>query len=107
MVGNKLTQLMTFNKPQKEVYLYVSKKNIRQLVIVLSNLQKKCIKMLKNRKNPLQKMFFAFSRFTLFQTRDPFFSVPASAIFLIFFLFERACQDAELDRVAFLNKAFF
>ncbi len=59
--------------------------------------------MLKNRKNPLQKMFFAFSRFTLFRTRDPNFSVPARAISLIFFLLERACQDAEHDEALFLN----
>ncbi len=32
---------------------------------------------------------------------DPNFSVPARAISLIFFLFERACQDAQHDEAFF------
>jgi hypothetical protein len=48
-------------------------------------------------------MFFAFSWLTLFRTRDPNFSVPARAISLVFFLLERACQDAEHDEALFFN----
>ena len=37
---------------------------------------------------------------------DPKFSVPACAISLIFVLFERACQNARIDRVLFLSSYF-
>jgi hypothetical protein len=38
---------------------------------------------------------------------DPNFSVPARAISLIFFLFKRACQDAEHDDALFFKILLF
>ena len=54
-----------------------------------------------------RKMFFVFSRFMIFWFWDKEFSVPARAIYLNFFLFERARRGAGHYRVLFLIKLCF
>jgi len=66
-----------------------------------------CLKIRKNQKNSLRKMFFGFFRFVVFLIVRPKVLDGTSFSTFNFFLFERACPDAENDVVLFLIKLVF
>ncbi len=66
--------------------------------------RKNRVKIKKSWKITVQKMFFVFSRFVIFRFSYKEFSVQCHSIHLVFFLFNRAHQDAGHHRALFLNK---